>query len=197
MPRVVHFIPAGMTYSVPNGNPLQPRVEQNGVVKQYNAESWADLESQLVADGIVTPSGPSGTFVDKAILKGIEDCLKKAGAPEKWQSLHRWAIVNGKSLSPITGDPPKGWYENGEMFTTMGNYIAWIGLTVDGGRHLPNHKVKLYYDGTVKGEVNCFANGWMDVSASYLKRYIEEWSERIESKPKPYWDEIDWKSVPK
>ena len=151
----------------------------------------------MVADGIAEPSGPRGTFVDKDILKNVEECLKASAAPEKWQSLHRWTVVNGKSLSPIASDPPQGFYENGEMFCTMGDYIAWIGLTVDCGQHLSNHKVKLYPDGTVKGEINCFANGWLDVDALYLKRYIKDWRKRIESKPKPYWDEIDWKPVSK
>jgi hypothetical protein len=79
----------------------------------------------------------------------------------------------------------------------MGDYISWIGLTVDGTEHKWNHKVKLFKDGTVKGQINCFRLGWRDVDGMYLEDYLKEWLGRIKTKPKPYWDEIDWKPVSK
>lgn len=181
-------------------NPLDVTIQRYGetVEESIIFNSWEDLEPRLVEEGIVLPSGPRGTFVDPDILKRLQICLKAAGTPEHWKSLQRHPLVNGKSLAPTAGNPPDDYfYENGERLYEMGDYISWIGLTVDGPEHKLNHKVKLFKDGTIKGRINCFRNGWKDMSGTYLTDYIMAWLERIKIKPKPYWDEIDRKPVSK
>jgi len=53
----------------------------------------------------------------------------------------------------------------------------------------------VYSNGTVKGEINCFAHGWTGVDAMYVKEYIKAWSERKQAALGRNWWEANLKVI--
>lgn len=156
-----------------------------------NAVEVNSIESLATILGLNMPQG--GPFNDPSILKLLNECLHKAGAPPNWKSLRKHTKVNGKPLPESEVPPDYCFYEDGQYFQQFKRYILWQGLTIDQSEHCNNHSVKIYRDGRVEGSINGFAFGDMPVEASYLTDYLTAWLGRI--KEKPYWDEVDGKRV--
>jgi hypothetical protein len=156
------------------------------------------LKSKIIASlgALLGPEQPRPCpFYDSTISKLLDEGLKAAGTPEKWHSLLRHTVVDGLPLPSSQSPPRTCMYENGHYFQNFNDHILCHGLTVENSEHCYNHTARIYRNGKIVGNVNCFTLGHMPIEASNLKTYLKEWRGR--SKEQPYWDEIDHKPVKK
>jgi len=139
----------------------------------------------------MTSSRPPQILRNLKIRELFDECLKKTGAQPGWRTLRKHTIVNGEPL-PRWKDPPEScFWELGHIVEKQGDDIIWMALTVYAGEHVFNHVARFHPDGTVEGEVNCFANGLCRSDDSYLIRHLNDWLERITEEEPPYWDQVD------
>jgi len=144
-----------------------------------------------LADIVGKKAPKPGPVYDKSVPKLLDQCLQKASTPDNGHSLHKYIIVDSKSLHKSQKPPPTCHWELGHYFQKFKKYILWYGLTVEGGEHCYNHTARIYPDGKIEGTVNCFGLGEMPLEADFAKGHLEEWLGRIQGAP--YWDEIDHK----
>jgi len=152
--------------------------------------SFNELESMLGMK-----KQPRGEFRDPEVPKLLKECLKAAGTPTKWRTLLKNTLVNGHPLPQSQPPPVPCSFVDGQYLQKFDDYILWHGLTVDGEEHCYNHTVKIYSNGKVVGDINCFRLGHIPIGADYIKQYLKTWRENITKQP--YWDEVDHKPVKK
>src|SRR5437762_14175903 len=95
-----------------------------------------DMESLAALLGLKPP--PKGPIYDPTIPKLLDECLKAAGTPEKWHSLLKHTLVDGRPLPDSQPPPRTCQYENGQYFQHFGDHILWHGLTVENAKHCHN-----------------------------------------------------------
>jgi hypothetical protein len=76
-----HYYGPRSVWTFSSANPLHVKIKRHGknVEESIIFDSWEDLERRAIEEGIMVPSGPKGTFVNREILNYLQKSLKAAG----------------------------------------------------------------------------------------------------------------------